>query len=396
MDKKSIGTFIAALRKSQGMTQQEVADRLNVSNKTVSKWERDDGYPEVTMIPAIAELFNVTADEILRGERIKEELNPEKSASKVEKQIHFLLNRAMTKFKNLTFVAMALIFAGLNSMFTISYAVYRPLIGFGVMLGLVVAGCFTELIAINGLHSTFRDNELVEQEHYISMVPQLYRYALWAFSLVILTIVLSLPLVVYRDPYYVNSVLRFGKYLTILPWLLLLAGVLVGLGNAIARKSLPSMIPSVSDTHRAKLKAMKKRYILIMVVALGLTIAAQAVANSGINLSLRQRFATLGEMEEFAHEAEKYQRSKEAALRNGYTMLREDEIHPGQRRVFKIQPKYEDISKYDSVKLQVHYKRTILAPWKDAVPVVFGWIYLAEVVLVGAFYFRKRARLLGA
>ncbi len=68
----------------------------------------------------------------------------------------------------------------------------------------------------------------------------------------------------------------------------------------------------------AKLKAMKRRYILIMVVALGLTIAAQAVANFGINLSLRQRFATPGEMEEFAWQAEKYQRSKEAALRNGY------------------------------------------------------------------------------
>ena len=34
------------------MTQQEVADRLNVSNKTISKWERDDGYPEITIIPA--------------------------------------------------------------------------------------------------------------------------------------------------------------------------------------------------------------------------------------------------------------------------------------------------------------------------------------------------------
>lgn len=41
------------------MTQQEVADRLNVSNKTISKWERDEGYPEITIIPALAELFEV-------------------------------------------------------------------------------------------------------------------------------------------------------------------------------------------------------------------------------------------------------------------------------------------------------------------------------------------------
>lgn len=45
MSNKSIGSFLAALRKARGMTQQEVADCLNVSNKTVSKWERDEGYP---------------------------------------------------------------------------------------------------------------------------------------------------------------------------------------------------------------------------------------------------------------------------------------------------------------------------------------------------------------
>ena len=38
MEKKTMGSFLAALRKAKGMTQQEVADRLNVSNKTVSKW----------------------------------------------------------------------------------------------------------------------------------------------------------------------------------------------------------------------------------------------------------------------------------------------------------------------------------------------------------------------
>ena len=54
MERKTIGAFLSALRKANGMTQQEVADKLNVSNKTVSKWERDEGYPEIMMLPAIA------------------------------------------------------------------------------------------------------------------------------------------------------------------------------------------------------------------------------------------------------------------------------------------------------------------------------------------------------
>ena len=69
MEKKTIGGFIAALRKANGMTQRELAERLNVSDKTVSRWERDDGAPDLATIPVIAEIFDVTCDELLRGER---------------------------------------------------------------------------------------------------------------------------------------------------------------------------------------------------------------------------------------------------------------------------------------------------------------------------------------
>lgn len=51
------------------MTQKDLAERLNVSDKTVSRWERDDGAPDLAAIPAIAEIFGVTCDELLRGER---------------------------------------------------------------------------------------------------------------------------------------------------------------------------------------------------------------------------------------------------------------------------------------------------------------------------------------
>ncbi len=63
MHRKTIGGFIAALRKANGMTQKELADRLSVSDKTVSRWERDDGTPDLSVIPVIAEIFGVTCDE---------------------------------------------------------------------------------------------------------------------------------------------------------------------------------------------------------------------------------------------------------------------------------------------------------------------------------------------
>lgn len=66
-----IGNFLAALRKEKGYTQQEVADALNVSNKTVSKWERSEGYPEIETLIDLAELYNISVDELLAGERTK-------------------------------------------------------------------------------------------------------------------------------------------------------------------------------------------------------------------------------------------------------------------------------------------------------------------------------------
>ena len=69
MTNKSIGNFLSELRKEKGLTQKEIADFLNVSDKTVSHWECDKYSPDLSVIPILAEFFGVTCDEILRGER---------------------------------------------------------------------------------------------------------------------------------------------------------------------------------------------------------------------------------------------------------------------------------------------------------------------------------------
>lgn len=78
---------MSVLRKSKGYTQQEVADILGVSNKTVSSWECGGSCPDISMLPAIAELYGVTCDELLRGERIHAG-EPEKiSRERLEKSL---------------------------------------------------------------------------------------------------------------------------------------------------------------------------------------------------------------------------------------------------------------------------------------------------------------------
>ncbi len=75
MTNKSMGSFLAELRKEKGITQKELADYLNVSDKTVSHWECDNYSPDISVIPVLAEFFGVTCDELLKGEKKQPEYN---------------------------------------------------------------------------------------------------------------------------------------------------------------------------------------------------------------------------------------------------------------------------------------------------------------------------------
>lgn len=74
MAKHSIGKTIAALRKEKGWTQAELAGKLNVSDKAVSKWESEAGFPEISQLPAMATLFNVSIDYLMTGKVQKEKV----------------------------------------------------------------------------------------------------------------------------------------------------------------------------------------------------------------------------------------------------------------------------------------------------------------------------------
>lgn len=70
MDAKQVGLFIQELRKEKGITQKELADILHVSDKTISRWETGKGYPEVSLMKAISEYFEITVTELLSGCRL--------------------------------------------------------------------------------------------------------------------------------------------------------------------------------------------------------------------------------------------------------------------------------------------------------------------------------------
>lgn len=72
MDKERTGQLITELRKEKGLTQKQLADALNVTDKAVSKWERGLSFPDISMLEPISEVLGISIMEILAGERQEE------------------------------------------------------------------------------------------------------------------------------------------------------------------------------------------------------------------------------------------------------------------------------------------------------------------------------------
>ena len=66
MTKQSFGSTITALRKEKGMTQLDLAREMGVTDKAVSKWERDLSFPDVASLPRLAEVLDVSVDDLLK------------------------------------------------------------------------------------------------------------------------------------------------------------------------------------------------------------------------------------------------------------------------------------------------------------------------------------------
>lgn len=155
MEKKTIGKFISALRKANGMTQKELGEKLFVSDKTVSRWECDECTPELSLIPSIAEIFGITTDELLRGERnnperdaIVSEETVSKQRSKSDKQFKLMLDRNSRKYKNLTLISVGITILGFIAAMIANLGFSKGLIAFCLATAFCVASeicqiCFT-------------------------------------------------------------------------------------------------------------------------------------------------------------------------------------------------------------------------------------------------------------
>ena len=120
MDAKKTGELIAALRKEKGWSQTELAERLGVTNKAVSRWETGRGYPDVELLPLLAKELGVTISELLDGERTP-------APPQVEEQMEFLCESTAREKKKLW---AAIVVAAAVSVMLFCMWIYPRVLGF--------------------------------------------------------------------------------------------------------------------------------------------------------------------------------------------------------------------------------------------------------------------------
>ncbi len=97
MKKQTMGEMIATLRKENNMTQLQLAEKMGVTDKAVSKWERDLSCPDIDSIPRLAEIFGISVDELMQvKERGKEENTAENITELILKVIPLAMGVAVT------------------------------------------------------------------------------------------------------------------------------------------------------------------------------------------------------------------------------------------------------------------------------------------------------------
>lgn len=218
-EKKTIGSFIAVLRKANGMTQRELAEMLNVSDKAVSRWEREECAPDLSLIPVIAEIFHITTDELLRGERNAP--TGETGGSTVESSLYIreksirqfqnLLRTQLMRLKERSMIAIGIMLAGFITALICNFVFTKAVLGFFLSLvfyagALIAEICFLRRARVDE-DDTYDYGKWLTYQNNVTALGVKTFFALW------MLLGVTLPLLFVIEISGVNAGLKFDAYL---------------------------------------------------------------------------------------------------------------------------------------------------------------------------------------
>ncbi len=123
MDQIKIGKFISEMRKEQNLTQRQLADSLSISDKTISKWERGKGLPEVSLMMPLCDILGISVNELLNGEKIVMENNERKNDQLLLKMAKELEEKNKTIWRTMWVIMIVSITALLAGIFLTAFLI---------------------------------------------------------------------------------------------------------------------------------------------------------------------------------------------------------------------------------------------------------------------------------
>lgn len=192
MEKKTTGNFLSTLRKAKGMTQRELAELLNVSDKAVSRWERDESMPDILLIPVLADIFEVSCDDLLRGEKTYKE-NYEEALEKRMQRMMALVKKSKSKFQAFSMISIGLVLLGWILAIVLNFSFHKATIGFFCALTGIIAGGMTQA----AFYFYFKgdvDTDELECAEFITYKKYIRDHTLHILYLQIIILCICLPL----------------------------------------------------------------------------------------------------------------------------------------------------------------------------------------------------------
>ena len=148
MDQVKIGKFLSDERKAKGYTQKQLSELLGISDKTISKWECGNGFPEASLLLPLCNELEITVNELLTGERISQQNYKEKAEEnmvnmireKEENKQKILLTTIIGVISTITFVTLLLVVCFYTDVITLPIKIVLMIIAISVFgIGLYVA-----------------------------------------------------------------------------------------------------------------------------------------------------------------------------------------------------------------------------------------------------------------
>ena len=148
MDQVKIGKFISNERKAKGYTQKQLSELLAISDKTISKWECGNGFPEASLLLPLCNELEITVNELLTGERISQQNYKKKAEEnmvnmireKEENKQKILLTTMIGVISTITFLTLLLVVCFYTDVITLSIKIVLMMIAISVFgVGLYVA-----------------------------------------------------------------------------------------------------------------------------------------------------------------------------------------------------------------------------------------------------------------